>query len=100
MTNLATRLLGTPKEIVATPGLVHLYRWTIFSTDHFNVYLQHMVGANARNQFGNEPKQFFSFGIAREYRRPGPRTRKVPGGTAWMVLIGRNSERQRTASCD
>jgi hypothetical protein len=91
MTNLVTKLLGLPEEIVVgKPSSAHLYRWTIFGTNHFKVCLQHTVGDDGSSEFCKDPMQFISFGVARNLYYPEPRSCEViPDRAAWTVLIGK-----------
>src|SRR5438309_11151194 len=108
MTKLLIRLFGKPEEINGRNRCpTYLYRWHLFSTRWFKVYLHHFVGDDWSRDLHDHPKRFISIGLKgryieetpngeREYRAPWLRTfpaehihriRLRPGEDAWSLVI-------------
>ena len=76
---LLNKLFGTPEEINgANRCPTYLYRWHLWRTRWFRVYLHHFVGDDWSMDLHDHPKRFISIGLKGWYREWRPC--KVCGG--------------------
>lgn len=85
----------------------YLYRWTLYATRWFSVYLHHFVGDDWSRDMHDHPKRFISIGLAGGYTEETPsgerryaapwirsfppehihRLRLDPGKECWTLVI-------------
>jgi hypothetical protein len=111
---LLNRILGTAEEINGHNRCpTYLYRWVIFRTRWFKIYLHKFVGDDWSLDLHDHPKRFISVGLwgsylettpsgERRYRAPWFRTFpashkhriSTPWGTCWTLVVVLRQERQ------
>ena len=91
MTNLISKLLGPAKEISDQAHCRgHLYRWTIFKSKHYRLYLDHSLsGGGLSRDLDKYPERFVSIGFAES--QDANSLQSFPDESAWMLLIGKSS---------
>lgn len=68
MTQLLTRLFGAPEEINgANRCPTYLYRWILWRTRWFKVYVHHFVADDWSLDLHDHPKRFISVGLKGRY---------------------------------
>ena len=93
-------LFGPPEEIGGYDqcGSSHLYRWKIFGSRRFKVYLHHSVGKDCNRYLCTYPREFISFGLAETVtRQTATGSEGLHDRAAWMVLVGKSSPSRETS---
>jgi len=66
--SILNRLFGTPEEINGHNRCeTYLYRWIVWSTRWFKIYLHHFVADDWSRDLHDHPKRFISIGIKGSY---------------------------------
>jgi hypothetical protein len=90
MSFLVTKLLGPAQETFSFGRCpAHVFRWTLFRSELFEVCLEHCDGEVA-SAACDYPYHFFSVGLAKAQRAKSQHTASSSCDQgSWMVLVGR-----------